>query len=85
MSARKKMKTAAANLVRINRGVSLALDLSSSGVREALVSLTSALEASEGSGMAQLRLDPRDLNAIYVYLSSRQLKMLVGRLKALSL
>jgi hypothetical protein len=71
-------------LVQI-KAVDLGLDLSLSGARDALAFLKGTLEANEGSGQAQLRLDARDLNAIYVYLSPRQLKKLVARFAVLEL
>jgi hypothetical protein len=87
MTAKKKAVTNKRRKVTSNhiqlRKINLALDLSPSGAREALASLKGALEESSGSGSAQLRLDARDLNAIYVYLPVRQLKSLVARLVAL--
>ena len=66
------------------RKIDLALDLSPRQVREVRASLKGALEGSSGSATtAQLRLGGRDLNNIYIYLSMRQLKSLVARLKAL--
>jgi hypothetical protein len=80
--SRKATTKAPSNHVQLRR-INLALDLTPAGAREALASLNGALEGSEGSGSAQLRLDARDLNAIYLYLPVRELKNLVGRLRAL--
>ena len=77
---RKKPTAAAAHvqLVRIN----LRLELSSSGARGALDALRKVL--GDGTGpTTQLRLNARDLNALYLYLPVTQVKSLVARLVAL--
>jgi hypothetical protein len=86
MAAKKKPRktVVASRLVKLDR-IKLTLDLSLSGLLEARASLKGALETSDGSGLAQLWLDARDLNAIYIYLSEGQMKKLVARLTALEL
>ena len=72
----------AAALVQLKR-INLTLDLSSSGARDTLATLRRILTARRSTGPTQLRLDARDLNALYVYLPGRHVKSLVARLVAL--
>ena len=81
-------RTTSTDVFRLGSGlfrrVDFSLDLSLSGARAALASLKSAL----GDGkfdVAQLRLEARDLKAIYLYLRPAQAKKLVARLAVVSL
>jgi hypothetical protein len=81
--SRRRKTPSVSQLLVIDRVGRISLDLSPTGAREALVSLRRVLEANDGGPTVQFRLDPRDLNALYIYVPTRALKGLVGRLVAL--
>lgn len=78
-----RKEKATAGLVQLRR-INLTLDLSSSGARDTLATLRRILAEPRSTGpTTQLRLDARDLNALYVHLPVRDVKSLVARLVAL--
>ena len=85
-TAKPRRSVETAGLIQIHGPIGLRLDLSSAGVRGACAAFQRALAAGGWRvGGAQLRLDSRDLNAIYLYLNAPQVEKLVARLKALAL
>jgi hypothetical protein len=77
-AAAKKRKPAQGFVVDVRSGWSR-LDLSASGCK----SLLRALEACGSTfDTAQLRVDRRDLEAIYLYLKPPEVKRMIARLKA---
>lgn len=83
--ARKRCHVETFGILQVKKPLDLRFKLSPSGAREARVSLENALAAGGRFSAAQLRLDACDLDSIYIYLGPAQVKMLVGRLKALEL